>query len=531
MHVRPPLRRALGALLVVLAVVAVAIVASTDRQAVGQQTGVQLRVLGSAPATWDPAQAGDAGSVSVLAQVFEGLTAFDHENRVQPALAESWTVGGDGRSIDFKLRPGISYSDGSPIDAQHVVDSWLRLIDPARPAPLASLLADVAGANAYLRGEGTREAVALRAEGDRVLVELARPATYFLAVTASPPLAVVPPEMHGSFAGPDLPAAMIVSGGYRPTRQDLSTILLEGNANYWAGAPPLSTIEVVTDTAGRSRVDMFEEGAVDYTDVSSSDAAWLRYDRALGPQLRSTPDLTIHYYGFDTTTPPFDDVRVRRAFAQAVNWDRIVRLGGDRPARSMVPPGIPGGGSEDYRPPYDPEAARTLLAEAGFPKGEGFPAVALVSNGYGYEEAVVTELERELGVSVSVELMDYSAYLGRGSTPDAPRFWTLTWSADYPHAHDFLGLLLETGSVNNEGRWSNARYDAAIEQAAGTADPDEQERHYAEAQEILRAEVPIVPVEALEGWALAREGLLGALQSGVGYVRFAGMAWAEGSGR
>jgi ABC-type oligopeptide transport system substrate-binding subunit len=127
--------------------------------------------------------------------------------------------------------------------------------------------------------------------------------------------------------------------------------------------------------------------------------------------------------------------------------------------------------------------------------------------------------------------MEFEDYNDRLSADDRPHIWTLSWIADYPHAHDFLGLLLETGSVTNYGRWSNADYDAAIEAAAATNDPAEQAVHYAAAQQILREQAPIVPVEYGESWALSRDGLLGALESGVGMVRLAGLDWEPGTGR
>src|SRR6185503_10781580 len=96
-----------------------------------------VRIASAEPYTWDPAAAPDVGTASVLAQVFEGLTAFDASSNPQPALAESWSVSDDGREITFRLRPGLVYSDGQPIRAQDVVDSWLALLDPGRPSPLA----------------------------------------------------------------------------------------------------------------------------------------------------------------------------------------------------------------------------------------------------------------------------------------------------------------------------------------------------------------------------------------------------------
>jgi oligopeptide transport system substrate-binding protein len=104
--------------------------------------------------------------------------------------------------------------------------------------------------------------------------------------------------------------------------------------------------------------------------------------------------------------------------------------------------------------------------------------------------------------------------------------WQLGWAADFPHPHDFLGLLLETGSTSNVGGWSDAAFDAALDAAATTDDPEEQTAHYAEAQRIVADQVPLVPLEYPEDWALSREGLLGAGDPGLGIIRYAGLGWA-----
>ena len=515
---------------VILLVVLLAILgACTTTANPGQGGGgpVDGRIGGSEPFTWDPAAQSDAGSASVLAQVFEGLTSFDAESNVQPALAESWQADDDGQRITFQLRPGITYSDGSPISAQDVVDSWLRLIDPSSPSALASLLSDVAGAADYQAGRVGRDAVGLHADGDRVIVDLRRPATYFLAVTASPSLAVVPPSMYGAIANSP---PTVVSGAYVPSVGD-GVIDLVGNADYWAGVPPLDHIEIVTDYGATSPVDLFVNGQLDYTAIGGGDASWIAYDKALGPSLRQTDSFGVSYYGFNTKVAPFDDPQVRLAFAEAVDWDRIVNLSDATPATSMVPPGVPGRDEADHSPAYDPQAARTLLADAGYADGPGFPPITLATYGVGYEQTVANELAQNLGVTVNVEALDFQDYLQKVAQADEPTMWTLSWIADYPHPHDFLGLLLESGSTSNLGGWSNADYDALIGQAAATADPDQQAVFYGQAQDILVEQVPVIPVAYADSWALSAPGLEGALQSGVGLIRFAGLDWAPGSGR
>lgn len=483
-------------------------------------------LVGAAPRTWDPALAGDAATAATLAQVYEGLTAFDSESRVQPALASDWTIEDGGRRIIFTLRPDIRFSDGSAITADDVVESWLRLIDPTRRGPLSSLLGDVDGALPYLHGEIGRDGVGLRAEGDTVVVDFRRPASYFVAVTASPSLAVLPAASATGREGPDLPAEMVVSGAYLPVKQSATRISIEGNPEYWAGTPALDSIEIVTDTEGQSPVALFESGEVDWTNVGSFDASWIRYDPRLGPQLRQADSFSVDYYGFDTTRPPFDDPLVRRAFSQAVDWDRIARLASapSEPATSLIPAGIPGRGDGDFSPAHDPEAARAALAEAGYPDGVDFPAITLTTAGMAYDRAVALELRESLGIEVTIEWHPFDEYVTLLDL-DPPEFWGLSWIADYPAPQDFLGLLLESGSSSNEGRWSDASFDAALEAAAATEDPEEQEQHYADAQTIVRDQAPVIPVAYGETWALSREGLLGARESGVGFVRYASLAW------
>ena len=490
--------------------------------------GGAARIGSSDVFTWDPARQSDSGTASVLAQVYEGLTTFDAQSNVEPALARTWQVDDSGQQITFQLRPDLTYSDGTPISAQDVVDSWLRLIDPTNPSTLSSLLADVQGATDYQAGKIGADAVGLHANGDRVVVNLRRPASYFLAVTASPSLAVVPPSQVNSIASSP---PTVVSGAYVPTTPSDGLIHLSANPRYWAGTAPVSEIDLVTDYGGTSGAQLFDQGQLDYTSIGSGDASWIAYDANLGPQLRQTNSFGISYYGFNTTVAPFDKADVRRAFAEAVNWDRIVSLSGATPATSMVPPGVAGGDDNDYSPKYDVAEAQALLASAGFPGGANFPAVTLATYGVGYEQTVAKELHDNLGVTVNVEALDFENYLEQVGAARTPTFWSLSWIADYPQAHDFLGLLLETGSTSNTGKWSNAGYDNLIALAAGTTNAADQTQFYAEAQQLLTNQVPVIPVAYDESWALSRTGLEGALQSGVGLIRYAGLEWAAGTGR
>jgi ABC-type transport system substrate-binding protein len=191
----------------------------------------------------------------------------------------------------------------------------------------------------------------------------------------------------------------------------------------------------------------------------------------------------------------------------------------------MVPPGIPGRSEKDYLPAYDPAGARALLADAGYPGGSGFPATVLMTGGSGFDAAVVSEVKRQLGITLQAETMG-DGYFDRLAS-DPPAIWALAWVADYPGPNDFLGVLLGTGASNNYGHWSNPAFDAAVTEAVSATDPAAASAAYDRAQTIVRDEVPVVPLVYGPGWALSRTGLLGAGQNGLGIVRMAGLAWAN----
>lgn len=485
----------------------------------------EVRILVGEPASLDPASQGDSASAAIGTQLFETVTAFDSGLALRPALAAAWDVTDDGREVVFHLRPNLVFSDGSALTAEDVAASWLRLLDPGSPSPLAALLLDVRNAGARLAGQVGEGEVGIRADGSDVIVDLERPGSDFPAIAAGAIFGVVPPDVRQGDAVAGSPGG-VVSGGYSIADVSASEITLTANPRYWAGTPAIETIHLLLDIGGRSPVAAFEAGDVDYTSVSAFDAAWIRYDDRLGPQLREEPSLSLTYVAFDTSRPPFDDARVRGAIGQAVDWRRLTELGafgGEQPARSMVPPGIPGAGDADWLPVHDPDAARALLAAAGYPNGAGLPTIHFAVDGWGYAEAIAAQVRQELGIDISLEAVD--DHFGRLAT-DPPEMFAVGWQADYPGPNDFLGVLLGGGARDNYGHWVSPEFDAAVADALATRDPAAAEAAYERALAIVRDDVPAVPLVSGAGWALSRDGLLGAGPNPLGLLRMAGLAWA-----
>ena len=220
-----------------VAALALAVLVASCAPAGGASAGRTVRILAGTPTSLDPAVQGDAASAAISAQLFESLTAFDADLQLRPALAESWKFDETGQRVTFHLRPDLAFSDGSPLRPSDVVRSWLRIIDPGQPSPLASLAVDIRGAEAYLRGQATDPAsVGLHADdaANDVVVELTRPASDFPNIVAGPTFAVVPPGL-GQDSDALLPGdGFVASGGFVLSGASDTGLTLTANPRYWA---------------------------------------------------------------------------------------------------------------------------------------------------------------------------------------------------------------------------------------------------------------------------------------------------------
>ena len=211
-----------------------------------------VTIVAGAPASIDPAKHGDLGSASFVSQLYETLTAVDTSLAIRPALAESWAVTDEGRKVTFTLRPGLEFSDGSPLRAEDVVHSWRRLFIPGDPSPLASLIADVEGARELLTGASSdTSTLGVRAEGDRtVVVDMVRGGGDLPAIVSGAPFAIVPASVGDGEIMPDRRAP---GGQRRATRWSASTRTPSSSRptrRYWAGTPAIETVRMLTTLEG-----------------------------------------------------------------------------------------------------------------------------------------------------------------------------------------------------------------------------------------------------------------------------------------
>jgi oligopeptide transport system substrate-binding protein len=485
--------------------------------------GPALRYLGGELKTLDPARIGDAADVQLLLQLYAGLTRLDEEGEPYPSLAEAWTVSDDGRTYTFRLRDGLRFSDGTSLTAEDVRRSWLRILDPETRSSAPDVLNVIVGAQARLAG-GSEDEVGIESPDPRTLiVTLRHPAAYFAAIAATPTAFVVPPRADAS-ADWQSTDDFVGSGPYVVEGFDGATLRLVANDEYVAGSPPIEDVQWVTDIEGDA-VSAYADDELDLVGIGGFDASWIAYDPDLGPALHPAAALNVQYFGFDTTRPPFDDARVRRAFALALDRPRLVTLAEGNsamPASSVVPPALwPEGMPDDQD--TDPARARSLLADAGYADPAELGIITVNGSGLGVAPAVATWRE-ELGVDISIEAMDFGDYL-LALEAHPPQVFTINWIADYPSPYALYSLLLLPDAASNYGGWDDDPFVQLLEEASSAETDAEQADAYAAVDAHVDDEAPVVPWAYGTSWWLVRPGLRGLGNLTTGILDFGRVSW------
>lgn len=468
-------------------------------------------------------------------QIYEGLVRFNPGNlEVEPALAESWELDPSHTVYTFHLRKGVYFHDhpvfpdgkGRALTAHDVVGCFTAICEKGLGDAVFWLFQDkVEGADAYhASGRKDGSVSGIKALNDRTVeITLVRPLPYFLQILAGSGCWIWPKELLQA-PGQDLLRQAVGTGPFRlKAIRPEEAIVLERNPRYWdrdaegQQLPYLDAVRVTLVPDKETEVSEFLKGHLGMVSgISLPSLGFLAdsVDQATGQQrfrLFSIPALGVQYYGFNLTKPPFNDLRVRRAFAMALDKHRMVDSvlhGLAVPAlHGLVPPGL---ATYPYELvpgiPYDPDSARKLLALAGYPGGKGFPRVQLQvnTNGFGYR-SVASEaqemLGRELGVAITVTAVPPMSYYDRVERGHA-QFWREGWVADLPDPENFLALLYGRNaeadtslpSALNTTRYSDPRFDALYSSALSKDDQGARMRELALADSVAMHDVPLVPL-------------------------------------
>ncbi|HEX7862477.1 MAG TPA: peptide ABC transporter substrate-binding protein [Verrucomicrobiae bacterium] len=469
----------------------------------------ELRIInGKEPETLDPATATGQPDGRVIQSMFEGLTRYNATNAApEPGLAMRWEISPDGKTYTFHLRTNALWSTGEPITSRDIEYSWMRVLDPRTASDYVGNLFYIQGAEDFHLGKGKREDVGIKVVGDHLFqVELINPTPFFLDLCAFPTQAAVHRatiEKHGErwLKARPLP----VSGPYDLVSWRLNDrIRLKKNPNYWdAENTAIKTVDLFPVNSQNTALNLFANGGVDVVwdkDVVPTELIDVLSQRK---DFHRFNYLGTYFLRFNVTRKPFDDVRVRKALALAVDHEHIQRvmLGSITATNIYVPPLANYTSAEGLK--RDPELARQLLKEAGFENGKGFPRVEYLSNTSRDHEKIAVQLQamwqQELGIRIELRAVEWKVYLNSQSKKDYD-ISRSAWVGDYADPNTFLDLFM-ANNPNNRTGWKSERYDGLMRTANATVDKDERAKLLQQAEAMLiREELPIVPIYIYVGF-------------------------------
>jgi oligopeptide transport system substrate-binding protein len=471
--------------------------------------GAYRRPLGNDPATLDPARIGDVYSRSVAQQIFDGLVQFDQTLTIIPALAQFWKASRDGLTWTFTLRKDVKFHHGREVTADDVVYSLTRIVDPRTKSGGADLFLTIRGAAEYREGRAPRISGLAALDPQTVQVTLTEVTVPFVSLLALGQAKIVPRDLVEQ-QGDAFGSRPVGTGPFKFVRWERGReIVLAANPDYFDGRPRLTRI-VYRIFPGEQYERVFQEfqsGALEDAPVPSKDYRQI----VASPKYVyvKRPTFNHRHYGINTRMKPLDDRRVRQALIYAIDREGIISeifLGRQTVARGILPPGTLGFNPKLAGYPFDPNRARELLAQAGFPGGRGLPTIAIWSS-VKFDD-VLREHERirkdldAVGVRVEFHyLTDWPAYVKMLGERKLPVF-VHAWYADVPDPDNFLFKLFHSQSPRNFFGYTNPTVDDLLVRARVEPDVVQRVELYRRAEELVLEDAPIIPI-----WHLTYERL------------------------
>ncbi len=476
-------------------------------QAAPAQTAALRIPLDADATTLDPALVNDLPSSVLVNHLYSTLVEVDASGRLVGDVAESWTVSPDGKVLRFALRDDVRFHNGRRVTAYDFKLSFERAANPATRSPNSRLVfEDILGWEDLQAGRAT-DLRGIRALDTRTLEITANFPPHggdVLQRLAHSAASVAAIEISGK-PGNWFEDADAGSGPYRLAEWSRNRrIVLQAVAGSGRAAPAIARLEFLAIPDPATRTALYERGDADLVALPVEDFLRLSRDPARAGEIRQVPRATTSFFILNPAVyPPARDARVRRAFAQVINKEQIIRVifhGVGVPAAGIVPPFVPGHDSRMQGIPFNVAAAQRLLAEAGFPGGRGLPPLEITfnprgSSGKDVAEVLAAAFQRELGVQTSVVVMEFSRYRADWFKRDVlAGNWT-GWTAAFLDPNYHLGGLLTSGSPSNFGNYSNLAYDRMIADANATTDRRQRLARFQEAErQAIVGDVALIPV-------------------------------------
>ena len=477
-------------------------------------TGNRDQVLhygnGSEPQGLDPHVVTGVPENHLIRALFEGLAVKNpYTLEPEPGVAESWEFSEDGRVITFHINPAAKWSNGDSMTAEDYVWSWQRALNPAMGNLYAYMLYPVKNAEAYATGKlENPDDVGVKALDKLTLqVTLNEPTPYFLQLMDHySTFAVHRPTLEKFGKATDRftkwtrVANIVSNGAFKLTEWRLNRrITIEKSETYWdADTVKLNAVVFYPTENIVSEERMFRAGQLHYTGAVPLEKIPVYEAMDNSPYVQA-PYLGTYFFLINTGRPPVDDVRVRQALSMAVDRQMLadtVMQKSVLPAYSITPPGALG-----YQPPklfgYDVDKARALLAEAGYPNGEGWPGLEITYNTSESHRKIAVALQqmwkKALNIDITIANQEWKVYLDSVTQMDF-QIARRGWIGDYVDPNNFLDLYITGGGNNNTG-YADPRYDELILQKAPKAKTKEERfALFNEAETMMMEEMPIIPI-------------------------------------
>ena len=438
------------------------------------------------PRNYDPATTISSGDK----RLFSGLVSFDPSLNLTPDLAERWEVSPDGLVYTFHLRQNARFHNGRPVTAQDIVYSWERAANPALESDtVLTYLGDILGVRAMTEGTADHISGLTIIDDQTLQVTIDAPKPYFLLKLTFPTTFVV--DKANVESGEEWYRNPNGTGPYKLIEwKRFERQVYEANQDFYLGAPRIPYIVVQLYSGAGER--LYESGEIDITGVYSVER-FTDPTEPLHNELLTGVSLCTHYMVFDTTRPPFDDAKVRKAFSMAFDRQKyvdVVLQGHALPASGLYPPGLPGFNLALKGLPYDPAQARQLLAESKYGGPAGLPPIVFSDIGIGTyvngDVAALAEMwEQDLGVTITVENLEPNYYYDQIYAGNHGQLIRGGWCADYPDPENFADVLFHTSSQQNNGGYSNPQLDALLEAARVEKDVTKRIAMYQQAEQLL----------------------------------------------
>ena len=507
----------------------------------GSTTGEKiLKVqVGPDPETVDPALNSAVDGGNMILHAFEGLLTLDENGQLKEGQAESWETSEDGLTWTFHLREGLKWSDGRELTAEDFVYSWQRVCDPNVAAPYAeTVLGMVKGYDEAVAGDITKLDVQAPDE-KTVVVNLAHPCSYFgeLAAFATlNPVQKATVEANGD-AWATSADTYISNGPFMMTEWvPGSHITFSKNPNYWnAEAIKLDKLEFELIEDSNAAYSAYTSGEVDMIkDVPTEEIPSLQGNK----EFHVDPIIGTYYVSLNLQKEYFQDARVRKALSLAIDRNYVANTlmqGTYSPASAIVGPGwLDTDGSSfaenaNGGTPYidndnfdaNLEEAKKLLEEAGYPNGEGFPQIEYTTNDAGYHKVVAEYLQQAwaaIGIDLKVNIVEWASFtpMRRNGEFDIARNG---WVGDYTDPSNILELFCTTNG-NNDGKYTNADFDAAIEDSRVTTDATTRSADLHKAEDLLMEDAGCIPIAYYNDFWLQSSKITGSWHSANGFWYF-----------